>query len=141
MRFRRIALLLVPLIAASAVDCGAPTQPPAVASITLAPGVAEVAVGATVAFTATVEDSAGNVLQGRQLFWASEDTSIVTVSDLGVVTAKAPGTARIAASAEGRSAVATVTVQPTDGGGDDDGHGRKEHHGGHHRDDHDDSAS
>ena len=131
--FRRIALLLVALItAASASDCGAPTQPPAVASVTLSPGSADLAVGAAVAFTATVRDSAGNALQGRQVFWASEDTSIVTVSDLGVVTARQPGETRIAASAEGRSAIATLTVRPIDGGGDDDGHGGRGRHRDHH---------
>ena len=130
MRFRGIALLLVaaaPSVAGT--GCGAPTQPPAVASITLAPGAADVVVGAAVAFTATVRDSVGDVLRGRQVFWASEDSSIITVSDLGVVTGRQPGTTRIAASAEGRSAIARVTVQPADGGGDGGRHGGRGHDG------------
>jgi hypothetical protein len=136
MRFGRIALLL--LVTAPCVRCGAPTQPPAVVSVTLVPGTADMTVGASVSFTATVRDSVGNVLEGRQVFWASEDTSIVTVSDLGLVTAIRPGTTRIAASAEGRSDVATVTVQPTGGGDDDSGHGGREHRGDQDRDDHGD---
>jgi uncharacterized protein YjdB len=112
-----------------------------VSSVTLAPGAADMTVGAAVAFTATVKDSTGNVLQGRQVFWASEDASIVTVSDRGVVTAKQPGTTRIAASAEGRSDIATVTVRPTDGDGDDDGRRGKGHHGDNDRGDRDDDGN
>jgi hypothetical protein len=129
MRFKRVTLLLI--AAAPGVGCGAPSEAPAVASVIVAPGAADVAVGDAVAFAATVRDAQGNVLSGPQVFWASEDTSVVAVSDVGVATARRPGTARIAASAEGRSGMATVTVRPTNDGGDDNGDGGRGH-----RDDH-----
>ncbi len=57
-------------------------------------------------------DAAGNSVTVRTLAWSSNNTSVATVSDAGVVTTLAPGDARIAVSALGKSATATVTVTP-----------------------------
>ena len=85
----------------------------AVASVVINPARATVAVGATATLTADVLDAAGQPVLGRKVVWASADSKIATVSDAGVVTGKATGTVQVAASAEGKSAVAEVTVNPT----------------------------
>ncbi len=47
------------------------------------------------------------------VFWSTEDSAVALVSPTGVVTAMAPGVARIAASAEGVTGTATITVPIT----------------------------
>jgi len=66
--------------------------------------------GATVALTARARDANGNTVPVSPLAWSTSDASVATVSATGVVSATAPGTARIAVSARGVSATATVTV-------------------------------
>ena len=66
-------------------------------------------VGDTKQLSATVKDAAGNTI-GRPLTWATSDQSIATVSASGLVTAKAPGTATITASADGKSGSLSITV-------------------------------
>ena len=83
-----------------------------VASVTITPTAAELGVGAAVPFQATVKDGSDNVLADRRVVWNSSDTTIAVVSDLGVVTARRAGSAQVAASAEGKYAIAVVTVVP-----------------------------
>jgi hypothetical protein len=59
---------------------------------------------------AEAQDVSGQLIPTATFFWSSSDTTIVTVSDLGIVHAKAAGTAEIAANTEGKFAIATVTV-------------------------------
>lgn len=83
-----------------------------VASVTVAPPVDTLTVGHQVTLQATVLDSAGHPLSGRQISWRSHDPAIATVTDAGVVTAITPGTTVIVASAGGKSGDATITVNP-----------------------------
>jgi uncharacterized protein YjdB len=92
-------------------DVAAPTAGD-VKEITITPASDTLEVGGTSTLRATVHGASGDTLAGRTLFWNSEDSSVATVSDQGVVTAVAQGTARIAASAEGVSGIATVRVTP-----------------------------
>jgi uncharacterized protein YjdB len=55
-------------------------------------------------------DAVGNVVDDADVFWTSSDPSIVTVSELGEVTAVALGTARITARAQAAEGSATITV-------------------------------
>lgn len=64
-----------------------------------------------VEIAATVKNSAGEVTDSR-VSWDSSDSSVVTVSD-GTVNALKPGSATITATAEGETAVCTVTVSAT----------------------------
>lgn len=82
-------------------------------SVTITPATATVAVGANFALNAEVRDAAGNVIPDLRIAWASEDPSIAEVSTSGVVTGRTIGTVLIAASARGRDAFASVTVNPT----------------------------
>jgi uncharacterized protein YjdB len=61
---------------------------------------------------ATVKDARGNVLSDRAVYWQVRDTSIARVSATGVVTGRKPGTVQVAASSEGKFAIASVTVLP-----------------------------
>jgi uncharacterized protein YjdB len=83
-----------------------------VASVVVTPNRLNVGVGASAPITVEVRDAAGAVLHGRKVAWASKNPSIAAVSDAGVVTGVAPGEVQVAATAEGKSALANVTVNP-----------------------------
>ncbi|HEX5181427.1 MAG TPA: Ig-like domain-containing protein, partial [Gemmatimonadaceae bacterium] len=85
------------------------TQVP-VATVSLSPTSATLSVGGTQQLTATLKDSANNVLSGRTITWQSSSTSVATVSSSGVVTAIAAGSAVVKATSESKSATASITV-------------------------------
>ena len=99
-------------IALGTLSCSEALAParPAVESITIEPAAPSVWMDETITLHATVLDAEGKVLRDRQVFWASENGQVATVSTSGVVTGRAAGTVRIAASAEGKNAVVTATV-------------------------------
>ncbi len=86
-----------------------------VATVTVSPASANVAVGALQQLTATPKDASGNPLSGRVVTWASGNTALATVGGSGLVTGVAAGTVTITATSEGKSGSATITV--TSGGG------------------------
>src|SRR5437899_10939979 len=100
--------------------------PKPVASVTVSPTSASVLQGQTLQLTATIKDSAGNVLSGRAVTWTSSDASVATVSSSGLVGAVAAGSVTITATSEGRSGtgaivgantpVASVVVSPASAG-------------------------
>lgn len=81
-----------------------------VASVTLAPVSKTITAGDTTTISATLRDAAGAVVTGRQVAWASSDTTIAKVSAAGLVTGEGAGTATITATSEGKSATAGITV-------------------------------
>lgn len=95
----------------SGADSVAPTSNGAI-QIAITPDAPSVALGSQVALQADVRDGSGQTVPGTTIFWSSSDTSIVTVSSSGVVTGMTVGTAQVAASAGGQSAVVPVTVVP-----------------------------
>jgi len=80
-----------------------------IASVTLSPATASLAVGATQQVTAVLKDSAGTTLTGRTVTWTSSNTAVASVSR-GLVTAVASGSAAITATSEGVSGTATANV-------------------------------
>lgn len=66
-------------------------------------------VGGTVQLVAVPRDAAGYVLS-RAVSWSSDNPSAVTVSDNGLVTARAAGAARITATSEGKAGSAAITA-------------------------------
>ena len=107
---------LAAVVIVAATSCKSDSLEPdggAVASVVITPQTATVAVGASVPLTAEVLDGSGRPLTGRKIVWASGDIATATVSGSGVVTGVKVGTVQIAASAEGKSAVAQVSVNPT----------------------------
>ena len=85
-------------------------SPAPVATVTVTPTPTSVLAGATVQLTATLKDSAGNVLVGRTITWTSSATGVATVSTSGLVTGVTGGTATITATSESKSGTALVTV-------------------------------
>jgi hypothetical protein len=84
----------------------------AVATVTVAPSAPSINVGATQQLAATTKDAAGNVLTGRTVTWSSSDISKATVTQTGLVTAVATGSATITATSETKTGTATITVTP-----------------------------
>lgn len=81
-----------------------------VASVAVSPASRTLFISDTATFVATVRDSDGRTITGRSITWSSSDTRIATVSSAGLVTATGAGSAVIAATVEGKSATAIVTV-------------------------------
>jgi uncharacterized protein YjdB len=98
------------LLAVAGVACSHATAVTTVSVIDVSPATANVVVRQQVTLRATLKDAAGHALAGPHLFWSSEDSAVAVVSSSGVVTAVAPGRVRVAASAEGVTGTAVVTV-------------------------------
>ena len=81
-----------------------------VASVTVTPSSANIAITGTVQLTATPKDANGNPLTGRAISWSSSDNTIATVNSSGLVTGVAAGTVTITATSEGKSGTASITV-------------------------------
>src|SRR5207302_87054 len=81
-----------------------------VASVTVTPSPATVQVGQTVQLTAAPKDANGNPLTGRLVAWTSSDTTIAKVSNSGLVTGRAAGSATITATSEAKSGTSAVSV-------------------------------
>ena len=86
------------------------TSVPSVASVSVSLAATSLNPGQTTQATATVRDSANNVLTGRAVTWASGNTAVATVSSGGLVTAVAAGSSQITATSEGKSGSAALTV-------------------------------
>src|SRR2546427_8525132 len=86
-----------------------PPGPPTVASIAVAPSPGTLLVGSTAQLTATTKDSAGSVLTGRAVAWASRNPAVATGSATGVGTGGGVGPAPIMAPAERKKRAAAVT--------------------------------
>jgi uncharacterized protein YjdB len=61
---------------------------------------------------ATPKDANGTALTGRPITWYTSSASIASVTDSGVISAMAPGTAVVSAVSEGISGQATMAVMP-----------------------------
>jgi trimeric autotransporter adhesin len=106
--------MLPGLLAVGLVACGSGSTSPSasIARIVVSPDSTSIPGGNTVALTAQAQTSSGHAVSGVTMFWSTNDTNIATVSQSGVVTALANGSARIAASADNLSGHAVVVVQP-----------------------------
>ena len=60
--------------------------------------------------TATVRDSNNQIIPNTAVTWTSTNSAIATVNNTGLITAVAPGSAVIVASAGGAQAACLVTV-------------------------------
>ena len=82
----------------------------AVSSVQVSPEAAELEVGETFALTVTVLPANAT---GKTVTWASDNESVATVSESGVVTGKADGSATITATAGEKTASCIITVKPS----------------------------
>ncbi|MGE0160572.1 MAG: LamG-like jellyroll fold domain-containing protein [Gemmatimonadales bacterium] len=85
-------------------------------SVHVTPDSADVVVGQSRAYTATLFDAGGNVIT-RPVSWSTGNSSVATVNGTGQVTGVAPGTTTVQATSDGISdqAVVRVTAAPTGG--------------------------
>ncbi|MCX5764776.1 MAG: Ig-like domain-containing protein [Gemmatimonadetes bacterium] len=86
-------------------------NPTPVATVTVTPSPVTITAGSTQVLSAVLSDAAGTALTGRSVAWTTSNASVATVASTGTVTAVSVGNATITATAEGRSATASVTVQ------------------------------
>lgn len=108
---RLLATTSVLAAAALLTQCGEVVNDPVpVTAVALTAPTAPLAVGSTAGLTVVLRNAAGQTVTGQPVTWSSNNTSVATVSRTGVVTALSPGEVRIAASAFGVSATASLTV-------------------------------
>ena len=81
-----------------------------VAAIHVLPPADTLESGSTDTLTATAYDSAGHVLAGRTFTWTSADSSVVAVTQAGVVSTRDTGKVTISAMAGGKTGSASVVV-------------------------------
>ncbi|HEX6927566.1 MAG TPA: Ig-like domain-containing protein [Longimicrobiaceae bacterium] len=84
--------------------------PKPVASVEISPSAATLLVGETRQFEARALANDGSELTGRAVTWSSSAPNIVEISNTGLATARAAGTATIRATIEGRVGTAAVAV-------------------------------
>ena len=81
-----------------------------VGSVDVSPTSAVVVEGMTIQLVATVRDESAAVVPDRSVTWSSSDPSVASISQTGEVIGGSPGSAVIEASAEGKTASATISV-------------------------------
>lgn len=81
-----------------------------VASVRITPLDDALLVGAEHTLQASPLSAAGAVLDDRAIAWSSGNTDVATVSAIGVLTARAEGTAEISASSEGKTSRIEVRI-------------------------------
>ena len=81
-----------------------------VATVAVTPSTPSVPVQQGLQLIASTSDTAGNSLFGRTVVWTTSAAGVATVSQSGLLTAVAPGSALITATSEGKSGSTTVTV-------------------------------
>ncbi len=83
-----------------------------VGSVFITPPTTTVRVGSQIPLQALVQDAGGKTIPGTDVFWSVQNPNIATVSTAGVVTGVALGSTQVAASVNGKSGIATITVSP-----------------------------
>jgi len=86
-----------------------------VASVTVSPASASIAIGGSKQLSAVTKDSAGGTLIGRVVTWGSSNSAVATANATGLVSGVTAGAVTITATSEGKSGIASITV--TTGGG------------------------
>lgn len=109
LNFRRAFAALAALASWS---CGS-TEPGAttpVADIVVNPPTSTLALNAQLPLQALVRNEAGELVPDASVTWTVENPAVASVTPAGVVTALALGTTQVAASARGKSGIASITV-------------------------------
>ena len=90
--------------------CGELAEVPAVARLDVTPASLSLTSGEDSVVRVRVWAADGAPLVDRQVYWASANPLVASVSPLGIVSAVAPGTTRLAVSAGGKSSFVDVKV-------------------------------
>ncbi len=81
-----------------------------VGSVSITPATTTVPIGAQTSLQALVQDPSGRPITGTDIFWSVQNPAIATISSAGVVSGVALGSTQAAASVNGKSGIATITV-------------------------------
>ncbi len=84
-----------------------------VATVTVSPSPTSIIVGGTTQLAAILKDARGTSLTGREVVWASSDTTMARVAPTGVVSGLQPGYINITATSENSTGTGTVLVTAT----------------------------
>jgi len=87
--------------------------PPVTYSISITAPDSMLRVGQTSQLSATLSRSDGVPTYGANITWSSSDSTIASVSSVGLLSAKAPGSVTVTAAANGVSANAPMHITPT----------------------------
>lgn len=114
---RSIALAAVAVLAGlTLLSCGGATDPGGGggggAKVVVTPATDSIVIGNGVTLSARVVNAQGQTVSGAKVFWNTANANIATVSSNGAVTSVDTGTVQIAASSNGVSGFATITVLP-----------------------------
>jgi hypothetical protein len=108
---RSLAVVLAPALLA-ACGGGEPSGPPPVATVAVSAFSQLLTVGQTTQLSVTLTDSKGKTVTTATLSYASSAPDIASVTQAGSVSAIAPGTATITATAQGKTGSVAITVKP-----------------------------
>lgn len=108
-RFRLLAAALATAATLAACDDD-PSGPPAVDAVSVTTAADSLAVGGTMKLSLTLRDRSGAELSGRAVAWSSDNPAVAAVDSVGLVTARAMGTATVTATSEGKSAGVALRV-------------------------------
>lgn len=103
------------LLGTATVRVTAPTSQ--VVSVQVTPSQTTVTAGEQVVFSAVPRDQNGNAVAGVSTAWSSANGAVATIASNGVALGRAPGDARIDATAAGVTGSATLHVNPASSGG------------------------
>lgn len=110
-RIIRNALLIVVPVALGSCGGDDPTGPnPQTASVTVSPDVVSLLLNESRQLTAVPRDAGGAPITGRSIAWTTSHPEVATVSSTGLVAAVGVGSATIAATTDGKTGEATITV-------------------------------
>lgn len=107
------ALAVLPGLAL--LSCGGNSTGPSgggVGKVIITPSTDSIVIGTGVTLSARVVNAQGQTVNGAQVFWNTSNANIATVSSNGAVTSIDTGTVQIAASSNGVSGIANITVLP-----------------------------
>lgn len=108
-----LALAILPGLAL--LSCGGNSTGPTgggSGKVIVTPATDSIVIGSGVTLTARVVNAQGQTVSGAQVFWNTANANIATVSSNGAVTSVDTGTVKIAASSNGVSGFATITILP-----------------------------
>lgn len=103
------------LLGTATVRVTAPTSQ--VVSVQVTPSQTTVTAGEQVVFSAVPRDQNGNAVAGVSTAWSSANNAVATIASNGAALGRAPGDARIDATAAGVTGSATLHVNPASSGG------------------------
>src|SRR5208337_468944 len=107
-----LAMGIAVLLCLTSAGCDGFFISPSISSIYITPSAATVSVNNTqqLTATATYSDGSKNTITGNNVGWSSSNDAVATITNGGLVTGVAVGSATMTASSEGVTGTATVTV-------------------------------